>query len=77
LDAFRLRGVPDIKANSTYSRKADKQAAVEATLKKYQIKPELYPIPQTVIHKISVAVIRPETQVVDDWAEQEDVEMED
>ncbi|KAJ7911715.1 hypothetical protein B0H13DRAFT_1875549 [Mycena leptocephala] len=77
LDAFRLRGVPDIKPNSTYPRKADKQAALEAALKKYQLNPELYSVPQEVISKISVAVIRPVTQVVVDWAEEEDVEMED
>ncbi|KAJ7700437.1 hypothetical protein B0H17DRAFT_925361, partial [Mycena rosella] len=42
LDAFRLRGVPDIKANSNYARKADKQAALEVALRKFQLNPEKY-----------------------------------
>ncbi|KAJ7037747.1 hypothetical protein C8F04DRAFT_1180214 [Mycena alexandri] len=77
LDAFRLRGVPEIKANSTYARKADKQAAVEAALKKYRSSPESYPIPAAVLTKLSVPQIRPETQVVEEWGDEEDVEMEE
>lgn len=34
LNVLRLRGVPDIKANSTYSKKADTQAALSEALKK-------------------------------------------
>ncbi|KAJ7827260.1 hypothetical protein B0H14DRAFT_2595414 [Mycena olivaceomarginata] len=45
-------------------------------LQKYQLNPELYPVPQEVLFKIS-GVIRPDTQVVEDWVEKEDVEMED
>jgi hypothetical protein len=44
-------------------------------LQKYQLNPELYPVPQEVLLKIS-GVIRPNTQVVEDWVEKEDVEME-
>ncbi|KAJ7691213.1 hypothetical protein B0H14DRAFT_2652145 [Mycena olivaceomarginata] len=49
---------------------------LEAALQKYQLNPELYPVPQEVHLKIS-GVIRPNTQVVEDWVEKEDVEMED
>ncbi|KAJ6483549.1 hypothetical protein C8R47DRAFT_1048987 [Mycena vitilis] len=77
LDAFRLRGVPDIKSNSTYPRKADKQAALECALKKFQISPESYPIPAAVLAKISNPVVRPETQILVDWAEGEEIEMEE
>ncbi|KAJ7850273.1 hypothetical protein B0H14DRAFT_2582041 [Mycena olivaceomarginata] len=44
-------------------------------LQKYQLNPELYPVSQEVLLKIS-GVIRPNTQVVEDWVEKEDVEME-
>ncbi|KAJ7745964.1 hypothetical protein B0H14DRAFT_2637067 [Mycena olivaceomarginata] len=44
-------------------------------LQKYQLNPELYPVSQEVLLKIS-GVIRPNTPVVEDWVEKEDVEME-
>ncbi|KAJ7342822.1 hypothetical protein DFH08DRAFT_962860 [Mycena albidolilacea] len=77
LDAFRLRGVPDIKANSTYPRKPDKQAALESALRNFQFAPGSYPIPEAIVSKVSVAEIRPVTQVLGEWHPEEDVEMEE
>ncbi|KAJ7249966.1 hypothetical protein C8J57DRAFT_1521561 [Mycena rebaudengoi] len=77
LNAFRMRGIPDLKVNSKYARKADKQAALEAALKKYQASPELFQIPDAILLKVSGSSRGPETHVVVDWVEEEDVEMED
>jgi hypothetical protein len=77
LDAFRLRGVPDIKANSTYPWKPDKQAALESALRKFQLTPGSYSIPEAIVSKVSVAEIRPVTQVPEEWHPEEDVEMEE
>ncbi|KAJ6614610.1 hypothetical protein B0H10DRAFT_1803172, partial [Mycena sp. CBHHK59/15] len=77
LDAFRLRGVPDIKANSNYAKKADKQAALVVALQKFQLCPELYPVPQAVLLKVSAAVLQPITQIIKDHADEEDIEMDE
>jgi hypothetical protein len=49
---------------------------LEAALQKYQLNPELDLVPQEVLLKLS-RVIQPNTEVVEDWLEKEDVEMED
>ncbi|KAJ6590252.1 hypothetical protein B0H10DRAFT_2221564 [Mycena sp. CBHHK59/15] len=52
-------------------------AALEAALKNYLLSPELYPVPESVLSRISVTVVRPATEVVEEWVEEEDIEMED
>ncbi|KAJ7617556.1 hypothetical protein B0H17DRAFT_1152489 [Mycena rosella] len=73
LNVFRLRGVPDIKANSNYSKKADKQAALVEALRKFQQFPESFPVPESVLARL----LEPETAVVEYWADEEDIEMAD
>ncbi|KAJ6628481.1 hypothetical protein B0H10DRAFT_1940319 [Mycena sp. CBHHK59/15] len=69
--------VPDIKANSNYAKKADKQAALVVALQKFQLCPELYPVPQAVLLKVSAAVLQPVTQIIEDHADEEDIEMDE
>ncbi|KAJ7692578.1 hypothetical protein B0H17DRAFT_1200399 [Mycena rosella] len=73
LDVFRLRGVPDIKANGNYSKKTDKQAALVEALRKFQQSPESFPVPESVLARL----LEPETAVVEYLADEEDIEMAD
>ncbi|KAJ7310097.1 hypothetical protein DFH08DRAFT_823135 [Mycena albidolilacea] len=77
LDTFPLCGVPDVKANSTYTRKPDKQAALESAPKIFQLSLELYHIPEAILAKVLHAGIQPVTQALKEWHTEEDVEMEE
>ncbi|KAJ7352020.1 hypothetical protein DFH08DRAFT_1077826 [Mycena albidolilacea] len=72
-----MSGGLETKANSTYTRKPDKQAAFESALKKFQLSPESYRIPEAILAKVLPAMIRPATQVLKEWYPEEDGEMEE
>lgn len=73
LDVLRLRGVPDIKANSHCSRKIDKQLALEEAFKCYQKEPSRYPLPEECSDKDS----KGGPDIVEDWEAEEEIEMEE
>lgn len=73
LDMLRLRGVPDIKPNSTYKRKKDKQEALEKAFKCFEANPAMYPLPSNESSPHSENQI----EVVDEWDVEEDRELEE
>ncbi|KAJ6465190.1 hypothetical protein C8R47DRAFT_1235882, partial [Mycena vitilis] len=73
LNAFRLRGVPGIKANSTYRNKEAKQTALAEAFKVFRAAPESFPVPASILAKFAA----PETQIIQDWAAEEEMELDD
>lgn len=46
LELLRMRGVPDIRPNSNYRNKAEKQKGLEEAFKRFQANPAQYPLPR-------------------------------
>lgn len=69
-DALRLRGVPEIMANSRYANKSEKQKGLEEAFRRYEMDPALYPLPQN-------SSLEDSGLVIDDWEVEEEVEMGD
>ncbi|KAK7015442.1 hypothetical protein R3P38DRAFT_2543811 [Favolaschia claudopus] len=72
LSAYRARGVPDILAMSKYKVKADKLAALRAAYHWYQSNMASAPPPT-----VPSSTVEPSVQIIDDWAADEDVEMDE
>ncbi|KAK6997131.1 hypothetical protein R3P38DRAFT_2563780 [Favolaschia claudopus] len=72
LNSYRARGVPNILKVSNYKLKADKLAALQAAYHWYQANQASLPIAA-----LPSATVQSTGQVIDDWAADEDVEMEE
>ncbi|KAJ7333314.1 hypothetical protein DFH08DRAFT_966147 [Mycena albidolilacea] len=77
LNALRLRGVLDILANSRYVRKPAKLDALEAALNNYLPHIDKYPLPPDPEADMDPETVAIEPEIVEEWEDEEDVEMED
>ncbi|KAF7326545.1 hypothetical protein MVEN_02607600 [Mycena venus] len=72
LNAYRARGVPNISPISHYKLKADKLAALKKAYEWYEANQASQTTPASVPHQVELV-----SRIVEDWAAEEDVEMED
>ncbi|KAJ7469144.1 hypothetical protein FB451DRAFT_1039011, partial [Mycena latifolia] len=77
LNALRLRGVPDILPNSRYIRKPVKVEALETALRIYFQNADKYPLPPDPEADMDPTMVTVESNIVEDWADEEDAEMEE
>ncbi|KAJ7124863.1 hypothetical protein C8R44DRAFT_874729 [Mycena epipterygia] len=77
LNALRLRGVPDILPNSRYVRKPAKVDALKAALRVYLPNINKYPLPHDPEADAEPGTVVVEPVIIEDWVDEEDVDMEE
>ncbi|KAJ7292581.1 hypothetical protein C8J57DRAFT_1042576 [Mycena rebaudengoi] len=77
LNTLRLRGVPNILANSKYPRKAEKITGLEAAVQLYLLNTSQYPLPSDPEADMEGDALTVDPEIVDDWGAEEDIEMEE